>query len=256
MALNPTSNLSKDRKKAAEDEVLMREIDDAVRQDQYSDFFARYGKPLIAAIVIGLLAFGGYLFWDNRNEAALEEKSEALVSAMDNLEANNIDTGVSLLEPLVDDSADGPRAIAILLKAGVAMDQGRTDEAAQLYARVAGDGSVPQEMRDLATIREVVASYDSLDPAEVVAKLKPLAVPGNAYFGSAGELVAMAYLEQGKRSEAGTLFAEIAKSDEVPESLRFRTRQMAGLMGVDAIEDVDEVLEDVAVDGGPAAPQQ
>ena len=81
--------------------------------------------------------------------------------------------------------------------------------------------------------------------------MKPLAVPGNAYFGSAGELVAMAYLEQGEREQAGTLFAAIAKDEDVPQSLRARTRQMAGLLGVDAIEDVDELLE--SQDVGDAA---
>ena len=72
----------------------------------------------------------------------------------------------------------------------------------------------------------------------MVARLKPIAVPGNAYFGSAGELLGMAYLELGKPDEAGKLFAEIGKDEKVPGTLRARMRQLAGGLGFDAgIED-------------------
>ena len=40
MALTPSKTKNPEEKKAAEDEVLMREIDDAVREDQYREFGA------------------------------------------------------------------------------------------------------------------------------------------------------------------------------------------------------------------------
>ena len=90
MALRPTSNSSSDDKKAqqqaAQDEVLLREIDDAVRQDQYADFAKQYGRPIGAVVAAGLLALAGYLFWDSRQEAALEKDSEALVGALELVE--------------------------------------------------------------------------------------------------------------------------------------------------------------------------
>ena len=52
----------------------------------------------------------------------------------------------------------------------------------------------------------------------------------------------MAYLKQGKQDLAGPLFAAIAKDEDVPQTLRSRTRQMAGLLGYDAVVDVDETL--------------
>jgi len=111
-------------------------------------------------------------------------------------------------------------------------------------------------LRDLALIREMAASFDTRDPAEVVAKLTPLAVPGNPWFGSAGELVAMAHAEQGNSEQAGTLFGEIARNEDVPETLRARVRQMAGLMGVDAIEDADEFMAERELPNGGAAAAQ
>lgn len=101
-----------------------------------------------------------------------------------------------------------------------------------------------------------------MEPAEAVAALKPLAVPGKPYFASAGELLGHAYLDLGKRAEAGAVFAQIAKDDTAPDPLRSRARQMAGILGVDAIEDVDTLLEeqgvarDSASGDGAAAPVQ
>jgi hypothetical protein len=52
----------------------------------------------------------------------------------------------------------------------------------------------------------------------------------------------MAYLDQGKNAEAGALFAAISKDKNTSDSMKSRTRQMAGLLGVDAIDDVDTVI--------------
>lgn len=258
MALTPDRPLpdadKRAQRQAAQDEVLLREVDDAVRQDRYADLGRRHGRTLIALLVLVLALFGGYLFWQSRQDAARERESEALVGALDQLEAGNLDSAMTSLSPLIADGGDAGRAAAALLAGGIALEQGNLQKAAELFEGVAADGDAPPALRDLATIRAVAAGYDRLAPDQVVARLKPLATPGNPWFGSAGELVAMAYLEQGRNSEAGALFGAIAKDDQVPETLQSRARQMAGLLGVDAIEDVDEVLEQQA--GEAALPAQ
>lgn len=262
MALTPANppapNDRRQQREAAQDDVLAREVDDAVRQDEVSELFARYGKPLLAVVVIGLAAFAAYLYWDGQSEGQLEQQSETMISALDQLEAGNLDTANETLTGVADNAEEGPRATALLLQAGIAQEQGNLDQAAKIFASVAADESAPQTMRDLATIREIAATYDTRDPAEIISRLKPLAQPGNPWFGSAGEMVAMAYIKQGKRGEAGAMLAEVSKDDDVPDSLRSRARQLAGLLGVDAIEDVDEVLEEIAdasQDGQPAPAQ-
>lgn len=253
MALNPTDpkNSDKDKQPAPEtspeDEVLMREIDEAVRKDDAEQFAKKYGIGIIGVLVVGLLAFGGYLFWDGQNEAALEGESEALVSALDSTQAQDFDAAVEKAEPLIDSDSPAARTSARFLMAGAALEEDKFDEAVALFKQVADDPEAPPAMRDLARVREVATNYDDREPAEVIERLKDLAVPGNAFFGSAGELTAIAHLEAGDRDKAGVLFAEIAKDEGVPETLRTRARQMAGLLGVDAIEDVEQLLEDEGV---------
>ncbi|MGI9376360.1 MAG: tetratricopeptide repeat protein [Tsuneonella suprasediminis] len=264
MALKPGNSLSREEKRAqqqaAQDDVLLREVDDAVRQDQYADFSRKYGRPLLAIVVVGLLAFGGYLWWREHREGQYEADSETFVSALDKVQAGDLASGDKGLAPVIEDGEPGAAASAQLLKAGIAMEQGKTAEAGKLFDAVAADASAPQTLRDLATVRAVAANYDKMKSADVVSRLQPLVVPDKPWFPVAGEMLAMAYLDQGKNAEAGKLFAQIVRDKNTSETLKSRARQMAGLLGVDAIDDVDKVLKEQEVGaempGGAGAPRQ
>jgi len=218
-------------------DVFLREVDDALRQDEVQGFFRNFGKPVLALVVAGLLGFAGYLYWDHHTAKQADERSEQLTQALDSIEASNLAEAKGKLDPLSKESG----AAAVLAKlslAGIALREGRVPDAVKLYGEVAADSAAPQELRDLATVREVAAAYDTMKPQAVIDRLKPLAVPGNAWFGVAGEMVGMAYLQQGKKDLAGPLFVQIAKDKDLPGSLQSRAQQLAGLIGYDALADV------------------
>lgn len=248
MALPPQNEQSRNSKlaerDAAQQDVLLREVDEAVRQDELEGLARRYGKVAAIALVLGILGFGGYLWWNSHREGQMEEQSELLVTSLDKLDAGQVGRANEDLAPLAEQSG-GAAVAAKLTRAGIALQDGKPAEAVAIYDAVAADGDAPQPYRDLAAVRSVAAQFESLPPQQVVDRLKALAVPGNPWFGSAGELVAMAYIKQGKPELAGPLLGAIAKDEDVPESLRSRTRQLAGLLGVDAIEDVDATLQEL-----------
>ena len=256
MALPPDSEETRANqlaaRRAAEQEVLLREVDEAMRKDQLGSAAKRYGWLIATGLVLALAAFGGYLFWQDRREGQLEEASDTLITTLDKLEAGQIDQAEDDLAAL----AEGSSATAVsakLARAGVALRDNRREEAVALFDEIAADGDAPQPYRDLAAIRSVATHFEQMQPQQVIDRLKPLATPGNPWFGSAGELVAMAYLKQGKQNLAGPLFAAIAQDETVPQTLRARTRQMAGLLGYDAVIDVDETLADMRKETDAAA---
>jgi len=236
LALPPEDPKKQDDKAPAHD-AFLREVDEALRQDEMLGFVRRFGVPLIVALVVGLGGLGGYLWWEGHQKQAAEERGEKLIVALDALEARNLKDADTKLTELAADDGNASAIAAKLLKAGIALDQGRAKDAIRLYGEVAADEKAPQPYRDLAMLRQVAADFDNMEPQAVVDRLKPLAVPGNAWFGAAGELVGMAYLKQGKEDLAGPLFARIARDEDLPDSLRGRARQLAGLLGVDAVDD-------------------
>jgi hypothetical protein len=56
-------------------------------------------------------------------------------------------------------------------------------------------------------------------------------------------MVALAYLQQGRRDLAGQLFGQIAATEHVPESIRQRAVQMSGTLGVDAVDQKDKTAQ-------------
>ena len=216
-------------------EAFMREVDEAVRQDQLLTFWQRFGRWIVAVVVLGLMAFGGWLYWQHysstRSQAVSEEMDQVIGAAMGGGTPN-----AKQLDELTKASQPGFRASALLVKAGTASRKGDSKTAIAAYKAMAADSSLDQPYRDLALIRQTALEFETLQPQQIVDRLKPLAVEGSPWFGSAGELVAIAYMKMRKPDLAGPLFAAMAKDEGVPQSIRSRARQMAGLLGVDAVE--------------------
>jgi hypothetical protein len=236
-------------------DVFLREVDDAVRQDQLADAARNYAKPIGAAVVAGLAVLAGYLWYDSHKASVTDAQAEQFTTALDQVEAGQLDGGKAKAATLVTEGGPGYKAATQLLNAGILAQQGKADAAANTFAAVAADASAPQAYRDLANVRFVALRFDAMKPDDVIARLKPLAVPGNAFFPSAGELVGLAYMKQGHNDLAGPLFAAIAKEKDAPDSLRSRVRQLAGLLGVDTVEDAQKAASEATPQGeGPPPP--
>jgi len=233
----------------------MREVDEAVRTDDVSNAMRKYGIPVGVLLLLVLGAFGGWLWWDARQEAALEAQSEAIILAMDEYEAGNLDAADQELALVDGDVSPSALASAKLYRAVIALEQGRTEDAVAFYEEVAAIEGAPPPMRDGALLRMVYANFDNMAPQAVIDRLGPLAVDGNPWFGSAGELVFHAYLEMDNIDAAGALAIAMADSDDVPDTVKARVRQLAGRYGFDTIndtqlrsdsEEADEAGEDAA----------
>lgn len=212
----------------------MREVDEELRRDQIATAWRRWGRIGIVAVLVGLVALAGWLYWQSRQTAQAGVAGEQLQTAYDQLQAGRTQQAEPALATLAASDRDGYRALALLAQADVLLGKNDTKGAAAKLAAVAADASLGQPFRDLALVRQTTIEFDTLPPQQVVERLRPLAVVGNPWFGSAGEMTAVAHLRQNRRDLAGKLFGQIATDQTVPESTRQRAVQMAGLLGVDA----------------------
>lgn len=224
MALSPQSN-----------EAFLREVDEELRKDQALHVWQNYGRWIIGAVVAGLIAFAGWLYWQSHSDGRRGEEGEKLKAAVKALNENKAQEAEAPLKELAASSSAGFSATARFAQADTLLAKNDLKGGAAILAAIAADTGVPQEFRDLALIRQTAAEYDSLKPDQVVSRLGSIAVKDNPWFGSAGEMVAIAQVRMGKRAEAGKLYAEISKTNGVPQPIRTRALQMAGVLGVDAV---------------------
>jgi hypothetical protein len=213
---------------------FVREVDENLRRDQARDFLKAYGPWIVGALLLFLAAVAGWLYWQDRQQKQAAAETERLNAVMTQLGSGQVAGAESQLETLARSDADGVSAAARLTRAAIALDKANRKVAIDEYRTVMDDEDFASPYRDLATIRLTALEFDQMKPADVIARLDGLAKPGNAWFGSAGELTAMAMLKLGRKDEAGRLFAAIAADANVPNTIRSRAVQIAGTLGVDA----------------------
>ena len=214
-------------------ETFVREVDENLRRDQARDFLKKNGTFLIAAVVLFLAASGGLIWWRQHQVQKSEAQVEQFAAVYKDIASGNTSQVPAKLDQVAEDGSKGVRGSALFAKAAVALQQGDTKTAIATYKAVAEDSGLPQPYRDAALIRQTALEFDQLQPQALISRLEPLAKPGEPWFGSAGEMTALALAKQGKRQEAGQLFAAIAKDNTVPNSIRERATQLASSFGVD-----------------------
>ena len=240
MAIAPDENLT-----------FAREVDENLRRDNLRDAARAYGKWAIAGVIVLLFAIGALLFWRDHQSRQAALDGEKLSAAIEDIGNGKTAAATTALAPLEASHSDAVAVSARLTDAALALQQNDRPKAIAIYRALAADNGIAAPWRDLATIRLTALDFDTLAPQAVIDRLAPLTKPGTPWFGSAGEMTALALLKANRRSEAGRLFGQIAADKTVPDSIRGRAVQIASTLGVDA----SAALPQGSADNGPALPQ-
>lgn len=225
--------------KPRDNETFYREVDEELRKEQLTGFWKRYGALLIGGILLFLAALAGFLWWQQRQTEQAGERGQALIETYEQVQAGQAKAAVPKLDQLATEGPEGIRAAALLTKADIAIQQKNLPAAAAAFRSVADNAEFAEPYRQLALIRQTSVEFDQIAPQEVIRRLGPLAVAGNPWFGSAGELVALAHLKNNQPARAAPIFAAMAKDQKLPQSIRSRALQMAGALGIDAVTEAE-----------------
>jgi hypothetical protein len=209
---------------------IFREVDEDLRRDRAEHLFKKYGGAMIAAVVLIVAGTGGYSFWRHWQAQKKEEQTAALVTAIAQ-SAQGPEKGVEALAAFAGSANPSLAAIAQFNAAALMIRQGKPAEAATVYDGIAGNGYVPAEYRDLATLLAVMQRTDGGDPAQLTAKLQPLTADNSPWRFTARELTAVLAVRAGDTEKARTLFKQLADDQQAPSGVRSRAADLASLYG-------------------------
>ena len=215
--------------KPEDGETFLREVDEELRRDQMNRFVKRYGWAIAAAFVLAVGALGGWIWWQGHRRRPSRSEGDTLASALDSLEAGNRNAAAPKIAELENSDVPGYRAAALFARANSQHRRRQRPAAIATLRAIAANQDLDEVYRQAALVRQTQLEFDSLPPQQVVQRLRPLARPGSAWLGSAGEMLGVAYLKLHRPDLAGPVFAAIGRDQNVPDSIRtepFRWRAL------------------------------
>jgi len=215
----------------AEEDALLREVDEELRRERLEKLWKRYGN-LFMALSFGIVAaVGAYKGWQYYQRKQAEAAGEAYVGALDLATAGKEEAAIAALEKLAASSHPGGAALARMRLADMLGRKGETDKAVALYRRVAEDTSVELPLRNAARVRHAWLVTDTLPRAELAKILGGLDVAGNPWRAAAREILALAALREGDRQAALSYLKQLLNDPETPVEARARASTLYRVAG-------------------------
>jgi hypothetical protein len=212
-------------------DLLIKEVDDDLRQEQINKLWKKHGSLVSAAAVALVLSVAGwqaYHSWESKQrQASSLHYGEAVQLADQGKRTEALD----VLGRLGIDGTKGYRVLANLKSADLHQQSGDAAGAAAIYRHLAADSSVDGAIRDLATIKAAYLTLDQGDAAAIDKAVEPLAVESSAWRHSAHEIQALAALKRGDTARAIDLFRRITEDAAAPQGLRARAAEMLAATG-------------------------
>jgi hypothetical protein len=208
---------------------IFTEVDEEVRREQLKKLWERYGNYVIAAafaVVLGVAAYRGYEWWQDRKAAAAGAAYDA---ASQLAEGGKHEEAEAAFAKLATEGTAGYRLLARLRQAAEISERDPRGAVAA-YDAIAKDNAGQPLVSELATIRAAFLLVDTAKLDEMVQRLDPVAQPNGTFRHTARELLALSAWHNGDAT-ATRRWTDAAKGDpEAPPALRSRMDVLASLL--------------------------
>jgi len=208
---------------------IFREIDEELRRENLAKLWSRYGRYIIAAVIVILLAAGGYVAWRDHQTGERRAQATRYNSALSALRTGKQEEAGKLFD-LLSKQGGGYGLLASFEQAEMAAKGGDRKGAIAIYDRIAGSSGADPAFRDLATVLSVMHGLPEGDPKQAVERLQPLTAAGNPWRVSALDLTAAAKLKAGDRAGALAVYKQLADDLTAPNGLRARAAELAAAL--------------------------
>ncbi len=216
---------------------IFDEVEEDLRAERARNLLLRYGIFIIlfaVAIVAAAAGWQAWHWWQAKQDA---QAASAYISAMKGADATGpaaVSAHAKALELFGPLSANGPpgyRMLARLREAALKADTGDIAGASVLWDQVAGDSSVSNLVREMASLLWAQHHIDDGDASIVSARLQALTSPGDAWRSLALEQLALIDLRQGKTDVAKDALRKLADDTTAPSGVRGRASSLVSRLG-------------------------
>ncbi|HZB90691.1 MAG TPA: tetratricopeptide repeat protein [Stellaceae bacterium] len=205
---------------------IFQEVDEELRREQFARLWARYGKYVIVAAVLVVLATAGVTQWRQYRKHQREAEGARYIAALDLARAGKDKDAADAFSVIAREAGGGHAMLARLQEAALKERAGDIGGAVVVYKGLAADTALDPAYRDLATLLAAQDELRSGDPKAVIAQLAPLTSASSPWHPTALELTALAQLKSGDKAAARATYQRIADDLSAPQNLRARATEM------------------------------
>lgn len=205
---------------------IFREIDEDLRKENLAKLWARYGRWVIVAAVLVVVATGVGVGWRQYRQQQSAAQGTQFAAALDLVRAGKDKDAADAFAALAQHAGGGHAMLARLEEAALKARSGDTAGALAIYGQLAGDASLDAVYRNAATLLAARTELDQGDAAGAIRRLKPLTAGPSPWRPFAVELTAFAELKAGDSAAARKNFQQLADDPNAPAGARQRAAQM------------------------------
>ncbi|MCF8467790.1 MAG: tetratricopeptide repeat protein [Sneathiella sp.] len=210
---------------------IFSEVDEDVRKDKSLALWNAYGKYVIAAAVLLVVATAAYVGWQNYVQGQSEAQGAEFEAAAKLMGEKKFGEASAAFAGLAESGNAGYRPLASLREAAALIEAGEGADALEVYDRLAKDNSIDPEFSSLA---DLLAGYYLLNngsTADVRAHVEKLAAPGGIWSATANELLALTYIKDGDTAKAKEILTSLKDDAGVSQDIKSRVSQLLAALG-------------------------
>jgi hypothetical protein len=211
------------------EDTFIREVDDQIRQDRAQDFWAKYGKYIIALAVLIAVATAAFQAWKYFEETAAASLGDRYMDAIAMSNEGQHEAAIGSLQAIASEGGQ----YAALAKMRIASELAAKDDkpaAIKEFDAIAADSSFSPIFQQIATLRAGILAVDTEDYAGVETRLNGLASAGEPFRHSAREALGIAAMNAGEDTKALDWYQAIADDTSSPQGVRSRAQLMLNIL--------------------------
>ena len=209
---------------------FLREVDEAVRHDQYKRLWDRYGIVALGAAALVVVGVAGYKGWSYWQEKRAQDAGAKFTQALLMEDGADAAKAREMLTALAEKGPEGYRVLARFQLAAAEAKAGDIDKAVADYDALAIDPGVDPILRGHATLQAAALRLDKADYAEMERRLQGLVDSNSAWRVSARELLGLSAYRLNNIREAEKQFSALIGDEGTPPNLRERADMMLALI--------------------------
>ena len=212
---------------------IFREIDEELRQEHYAKLWQAYGKYVIGAAVALVLATAGAQGWKQYRIASRQADSARYSAATALLVEGRTQDAAALFARLAEDASGGYRVLSRFHQAALRAKGGDVAGAVALYDRLADDNAVDKPLRAAAVVLSVMQllAGDAVVSPERRERLEHMGNQQSHWAPSVHELMGLLALKEGNLGVARDRFKKLVDDAAAPAGARARAARMLAVIG-------------------------